>query len=199
VRDVARLGVFGGTFDPPHRGHLFAASAALDAFALDRVLFVPAARPWQKSDYSNPEDRFQMTVLAAAVDDRFAVSRVELDRSGPTYTADTLMQLRDWHGGDIRLFFIAGTDVLEKLDTWKKLKSLRDLVEFICVARPAPAAPARPREAWPKVHRLDLEGLDISSTEVRKRIAEGGPVSGVPDQVLAYIRARNLYRGGADG
>ena len=107
---VRRLGVMGGTFDPIHIGHLVAASEALHVFELDRVLFVPTGQPWQKSSYSDAEDRFLMTSLGAATHRCFAVSRIELDRKGPTFTAETMRTLRDFHGADTKLFFILGAD-----------------------------------------------------------------------------------------
>jgi nicotinate-nucleotide adenylyltransferase len=112
----------GGTFDPIHLGHLIAASEALARLDLDRMLFVPTGRPWQKTRYSDAEDRFIMTSLAAASHPRFAVSRMELDRTGPTYSADTLEQLRLFHGPDIKLFFIIGADAALKLGTWHGLE-----------------------------------------------------------------------------
>src|SRR5918992_632830 len=97
-RALERIGVMGGTFDPLHVGHLVAATEALHAFDLDLVLFVPTGRPWQKAGYSDPEDRYMMTMLAAEGHRSFAVSRVELDRRGPTYTADTIDELREFYG-----------------------------------------------------------------------------------------------------
>src|SRR5918999_4533189 len=99
-----RLGVMGGTFDPIHVGHLVAASEALHRFALDVVLFVPTGQPWQKQRYSDAEDRYLMTVLGTASDERFATSRMEIDRQGPTYTADTMEMLRGFHGDDVELY-----------------------------------------------------------------------------------------------
>src|SRR5918999_1745651 len=104
---IRRLGVMGGTFDPIHIGHLIIASEALHAFDLDRMVFMPTGRPWQKRAHSSSEDRYLMTVLGTAGNPRFAVSRMELDRVGPTYTADTMQQLRDFHGPDTALYFVA--------------------------------------------------------------------------------------------
>src|SRR3990170_4848441 len=131
----SRVGVLGGTFDPIHIGHLIAASEAAHRFELGRVLFVPAARPWQKSSYSDPEDRFMMTSFAIEGHALFAASRIELDRRGPTYTADTMIQLREFYGVETKLFFIAGADAIANVPTWEKLDALRDLAEFIAVTR----------------------------------------------------------------
>src|SRR5919202_4284876 len=106
VHRPRRVGVMGGTFDPIHIGHLVAASEAMYRFQLDRVLFVPTGRPWQKERYSAPEDRYAMTLLGAASSPGFAVSRMEIDRRGPTYTADTMQQLRDFYGPEVGLYFI---------------------------------------------------------------------------------------------
>src|SRR5687768_2641792 len=114
---LKRLGVLGGTFDPIHIGHLIAATEARRAFRLDRVLFVPAGTPWQKSECSDAEDRFMLTTLAVAEDPAFAVSRIELDRKGPTYTVDTMRDLRSFYG-DVELFFIAGADAVAHLGSW---------------------------------------------------------------------------------
>lgn len=192
---IRRLGVLGGTFDPLHNGHLVAATAALEEFNLDRVLFVPAGQPWQKASYTHHEDRYLMTVLGAVRDERFAVSRLELDRSGPTYTADTMQTLRDWYGPGVRLYFILGADALLGLDTWVGIERLPGLAEIIAVSRPGVEFPARPEGAtWPRVHHLEIPGVDISATQVRERVKSGLSVDDhVPVGVLRYIREHRLY------
>src|SRR5882672_4274009 len=111
-----RVGIMGGTFDPIHHGHLVAASEVADRFDLDQVIFVPTGHPWQKHDakVSAPEDRYLMTVIATASNPQFTVSRVDIDREGPTYTVDTLRDLRDGFGKDAKLYFITGADALSK-------------------------------------------------------------------------------------
>jgi nicotinate-nucleotide adenylyltransferase len=134
---VRRLGIMGGTFDPIHYGHLAAAEAARWRFDLDKVLFVPAGRPWQKPDGVTPaEDRYRMTELATASNPAFTVSRIELDQPGLTYTVDTLRRLRAELPEGTRLFFIAGADVVAHLHTWKDPLSILDLAEIIAVSRP---------------------------------------------------------------
>ncbi|MGH2808744.1 MAG: nicotinate-nucleotide adenylyltransferase [Actinomycetota bacterium] len=191
-----RIGVLGGTFDPIHVGHLIAASEAAHAFELGRVLFVPAARPWQKSSYSDPEDRFMMTMLAIEGHGHFAASRIELDRRGPTYTADTMMQLRDFYGEDTSLYFIAGADAIANVGTWEKLDALRDLAEFIAVTRGGVATPELPDDArLPHIHDLTIPGVDISATDIRRRVAAGLPIDFlVPERVASYIRSHGLYQ-----
>ena len=190
-----RLGVMGGTFDPIHLGHLIAASEALSQLALDRVLFVPTGRPWQKTRYSDAEDRFVMTSLAAASHPRFAVSRMELDRTGPTYSADTLEQLRLFHGPGIELFFIIGADAVLKLGTWHGLDRLRGLTEVIALARPGFDLDAlKPEPHWPKVGVMQMPGIDVSSSDIRARVRAGRPIDYlVPADVKAYIRDHGLY------
>jgi nicotinate-nucleotide adenylyltransferase len=194
---VGRIGVFGGTFDPPHIGHLLAASEGLHAFELDRVLFVPAGRPWQKSTYAPAEDRLMMTTLAIAGHTRFAVSRIELDRRGPTYTVETLEAIAGSFPGS-SLFFIAGMDAVADLGTWHRVTELAALADVIAVTRPSATfdATSVPAE-WPRVHAMEIPALDVSSTMIRQRVAKGEPIDFlVPDTVARYIREQGLYVGG---
>jgi nicotinate-nucleotide adenylyltransferase len=185
----------GGTFDPPHLGHLVAASEAAHHFELDRVVFVPTGQPWQKKKYSDPEHRFLMTSLGAASHPAFAVSRVEVDRRGPTYTADTMSSMRDFYGDKVDFFFIIGSDSAAYLHTWQRLEELRDLTEMIVVSRPGfdmSAIDAGP--SAPELHLMDIPLLDISSTGIRTRVREGRPIDFlVPRDVIAYIRSEGLY------
>src|ERR1700760_4144195 len=134
-----RVGVMGGTFDPIHHGHLVAASEVQAWFDLDEVVFVPTGDPWQKSDRSvtTAEHRYLMTVIATASNPRFQVSRVDIDRSGPTYTVDTLRDLRVHYGPETELFFITGADALSKILSWKDAEHLFELAHFVGVTRPA--------------------------------------------------------------
>lgn len=190
-----RIGVFGGTFDPIHLGHLVAAREAHHVFELDLLLFVPAARPWQKEAAASAEDRFLMTELAVATHPAFAVSRLELDRPGPTYTADTLEVLRDRFEGS-RLFFIAGADALSKLDTWKRFDALAELGEMIAVSRAGHRfEPPEDLSGWPRLHHLAIPSIGISATEIRTRVREGRPFDHmVLPEVASCIRARGLYQ-----
>jgi nicotinate-nucleotide adenylyltransferase len=194
--EVRRLGVMGGTFDPIHNGHVSAATALLDLFELDRILFVPAGQPWQKEGYSAAEDRWMMTALTAATDTRFAASRMEIDRKGPTYTVDTMAILRDFYGPDTALFFIAGIDAVLTLGTWHRADGLGELAEVVAVPRPGyDAAALRPGAGWPRVHVADVPEVDVSSTEVRRRVREGLPIDElVPAVVAAYVAEHGLYR-----
>jgi nicotinate-nucleotide adenylyltransferase len=194
-RPVERLGVMGGTFDPIHLGHLIAASEALHALRLDCVLFVPAGRPWQKGTFAAAEDRYLMTVLAAGSHARFAVSRLELDRSGPTYTVDTMEQLKDFYGDDVTLFFIVGSDALANLGTWHRVDRLRSIMELVAVSRPEwDDDRVGLDDSWPHITYLDTPEVEISSTDIRERVRAGRPIDYlVPSEVGDYIRRNGLY------
>ncbi len=188
----------GGTFDPIHVGHLVAASEALDRFRLDLVLFVPTGQPWQKRSYSDAEDRYLMTVLGTAANSRFAASRMEIDRQGPTYTADTMEILRDFHGQSCELFFIAGADAAAKLGTWKKVARLAELAEIIAVTRPGfELARVERAPGMPRVHVMEMPAIGVSSSDIRERVAAGRPIDYlVPEDVAEYIHKNGLYVGG---
>ena len=193
-----RIGVMGGTFDPIHHGHLVAASEVAHRFELDDVVFVPTGRPWQKNGrpVSPAEDRYLMTVIATASNPRFSVSRVDIDRGGPTYTVDTLRDLLA-QNPDAELFFITGADALEKILTWRGWEELFALATFVGVSRPGfELSDTHLSEIDDeRVHLLEIPALAISSTECRRRAADGSPVWYlVPDGVVQYIAKRNLYR-----
>lgn len=189
-----RIGVMGGTFDPIHHGHLVAASEVADRFHLDEVIFVPTGQPWQKEGktISPAEDRYLMTVIATAANPRFSVSRVDIDRDGPTYTIDTLRDLRA-RRPDSDLFFITGADALSQILTWKDSAEMWDLAHFVGVTRPGfdlsvSHLPQR------EVTLTEIPAMAISSTDVRRRSAEHKPIWYlVPDGVVQYIRKYGLY------
>jgi nicotinate-nucleotide adenylyltransferase len=188
----------GGTFDPVHHGHLVAASEVAGLFGLDEVVFVPTGQPWQKSDrgVSPAEDRYLMTVIATASNPRFSVSRVDVDRGGPTYTIDTLTDLGREHP-DAELFFITGADALAQIMGWRDTDKLFQLAHFVGVTRPGYhlADADLPRGA---VTLVEVPALAISSTDCRERVANGMPVWYlVPDGVVQYIEKRGLYHGDA--
>ena len=185
----------GGTFDPVHHGHLVAASEVGSRFSLDEVIFVPTGEPWQKSDrqVSPPEHRYLMTVIATASNPRFTVSRVDIDRPGPTFTIDTLRDLGAEHPG-AELFFITGADALQQILSWKDSGSLFDLAHFIGVTRPGHRLD---RIGLPedRVSLLEVPALSISSTDCRERVIGGRPVWYlVPDGVVQYISKHGLYQ-----
>jgi nicotinate-nucleotide adenylyltransferase len=194
-----RIGIMGGTFDPIHHGHLVAASEVADRFDLDQVVFVPTGQPWQKGDVavSPAEDRYLMTVIATASNPRFSTSRVDIDRPGPTYTVDTLRDLKREFGAESELFFITGADALAKILSWKDTDQVFALAKFIGVTRPGfeLSAAHLPEDS---VSPVRVPAMAISSTDCRARVAAGEPVWYlVPDGVVQYIAKRGLYRKGA--
>ncbi len=185
----------GGTFDPIHHGHLVAASEVQSWFELDEVVFVPTGTPWQKSDrqVSSAEDRYLMTVVATASNPRFSVSRIDIDRPGPTYTYDTLRDLRRERGAETELYFITGADALAQILSWHNVDELVTMAHFVGCTRPGHTLddPGLPGKA---VTLVEVPALAISSTECRRRVAIGEPVWYlVPDGVVQYISKRSLY------
>jgi len=190
--DVQRIGVMGGTFDPIHHGHLVAASEVAQVFTLDEVVFVPTCQPWQKDDrhVSPSEDRYLMTVIATASNPRFSVSRIDIDRGGPTYTIDTLRDLRAERGDEAELFFITGADALAQIMSWQDVNELFKLAHFVGVTRPGHRLTG---DGLPEdnVSLVEVPALAISSTDCRQRVARGEPIWYlVPDGIVQYIAKR---------
>lgn len=184
----------GGTFDPIHHGHLVAASEVAAVFDLDEVIFVPTGQPWQKAGQkvSSPEHRYLMTVIATASNPRFSVSRVDIDRAGPTYTIDTLKDLRAQRP-DSDLFFITGADVMSEILSWHGAEQMWDLANFVGVTRPGHelSVPDGARG----VSLMEVPAMAISSTDCRERVMAGKPVWYlVPDGVVQHIGKYGLYR-----
>ena len=202
-----RLGVLGGTFDPPHVGHLLLAEEARLALGLGQVLFTPAGGPWRKAgqELSPREDRLAMVRLAVADNPHFAVSALEIEREGPSYTAETLAALRDQFGPETELFFIMGADSLADFPHWRQPQRILELARLAVAERPEPedvpleegladdlARAMRERVVW-----LDMPRIDISSTAVRDRVRRGLSIRcWVPPAVEEYIRQHGLYVGG---
>ncbi|MEK9663306.1 MAG: nicotinate-nucleotide adenylyltransferase [Candidatus Nanopelagicales bacterium] len=190
-----RIGVMGGTFDPIHLGHLVAASEVAHRFELDEVVFVPTGQPWQKSHRSvaPAEDRYLMTVIATAADPRFRVSRVDVDRPGPTYTVDTLRDLQD-ELGDHDFYFITGADALADILSWRGTDEVLRRAHLIGVTRPGHAL-VDPGLVPGRISLLEIPALSISSSDVRARVERGAPVSYlVSPGVESYLLKRELYR-----
>jgi nicotinate-nucleotide adenylyltransferase len=194
-----RVGVMGGTFDPIHYGHLVTAEEAVMQFGLEEVVFVPTGHPWMKADrdVSSPEHRYLMTVVATASNPRFSVSRVEIDRAGPTYTVDTLRALGDEYP-DAELFFISGADAVLEIIEWKDPEDVLSLAHFIAATRPGydlarfeAAAPT----SHPKVSTMNVPALAISSSDIRRRVREGRAIRYLlPEGVKSLIEKVGLYR-----
>ena len=193
----------GGTFDPVHHGHLVAASEVADLFDLDEVVFVPSGQPWQKDRHvSAAEDRYLMTVIATASNPRFSVSRVDIDRGGPTYTRDTL---RDLHAlnPDSELYFITGADALASILSWQGWEEVFELARFIGVSRPGyelrreHITGVLGELAEDALTLVEIPALAISSTDCRRRAEQRRPLWYLmPDGVVQYVKKRRLYRGG---
>ncbi len=189
-----RIGIMGGTFDPIHHGHLVAASEAQVALELDEVIFVPTGQPADKPAVSPGEHRYLMTVIATASNPRFRVSRVDIDRPGITYTADTLDDIRA-EFPDADLFFITGADALQTFLSWKDADNLISKAHFVGVSRPGHelSTAGLPADG---VTVMEVPALAISSTDCRMRVKAGHPVWYlVPDGVVQYIAKHRLYRG----
>jgi nicotinate-nucleotide adenylyltransferase len=191
----------GGTFDPVHNGHLVAASEVAHQFNLDEVVFVPTGQPWQKERYvTAAEDRYLMTVIATASNPQFSVSRVDIDRGGPTYTKDTLHDLHALNP-DSELYFITGADALTSILSWQDWRDLFAMARFVGVSRPgyelrrehlAHVLDGLPEEALTLV---EIPALAISSTDCRRRAEESRPLWYLmPDGVVQYISKRRLYQ-----
>jgi nicotinate-nucleotide adenylyltransferase len=188
-----RIGVMGGTFDPIHNGHLVAASEVAQHFHLDEVVFVPTGQPYQKQNATPGEHRYLMTIIATASNPMFTVSRVDIDRGGPTYTIDTLRDLRA-ERPDAELYFITGADAVEQILDWKNIDELWSLAHFVAVSRPGHTLTVSnlPQQV---VSLLEVPALAISSTDGRARVGRGFPVWYlVPDGVVQYISKYHLYR-----
>jgi nicotinate-nucleotide adenylyltransferase len=187
----------GGTFDPVHHGHLVAASEVRDWLDLDEVVFVPTGEPWQKAnrEVSPAEHRYLMTVVATAANPAFTVSRVDIERAGPTYAIDTLRDLgRQLPGAD--LFFITGADALADIFSWRDADELFGLATFVGCSRPGFAMDSRILDKIPadRVTMIEIPALAISSTDCRQRTRAGRPIWYlVPDGVVQYVRKHRLY------
>jgi nicotinate-nucleotide adenylyltransferase len=188
-----RIGVLGGTFDPPHNGHLVAAVNVMHELDLDRVLLVVAHVPWQKvgtRDISSSADRLAM-VAAAATHPGLEVSDIEIEHGGDSFTADTLVTLSEQHP-DSELFLIVGSDVAARLDTWSRPDLVQQLATTVVYPR-APVGYLRPPEGWDHVV-VDVPALEVSSTDLRERVRDGRPVEYlVSREVAAYIAEHLLY------
>ena len=192
---MVRLGVFGGTFDPVHNGHLAAAVNARRALALDRVLVVPAREPWQKQDRELAPADARLAMLEAAMTgiEGVEISRMELDRPGPTYTADTIEELHRRHGDEAELFLVVGADAASDLATWDRPDVMRDLATIVIVSRADIAQPEAPGAGW-RVEHVRIPPLAISSTDLRRRAARGDPLDGLmPPAAIRCLRERGLY------
>jgi len=189
----SRIGLFGGTFDPPHVGHLVTAVNVRHALNLDIVILMVANDPWQKSgarDVTTAEDRFAMVEAAVSVVDGVIAGRDEIDRGGPSYTADTLMALAEKHPG-AELFTIVGDDAAAGLTSWTRVEQVADYSQLVVVDRPGVAVELPKQFNW---LRVESPRLEVSSTDLRSRFSDGRPLDYlVTEPVLHVIEERELY------
>ncbi|MBC7286914.1 MAG: nicotinate-nucleotide adenylyltransferase [Armatimonadetes bacterium] len=197
---LRRVGLMGGTFDPVHYGHLLAAEEARDRYSLDLIVFVPNGVPPHKKGYpiSDAEHRYNMCVLATASNPWFIVSREEIDRPGPSYSIDTIRAFRRQIGPDVQLFFITGADAVLQLLTWRCPDAIIQESQVVAVHRPGfdlrRLAEALGEERARRIIPLEAPGVEISSTDIRQRVAQGRSIRYlVPESVEAYIRKMRLY------
>ena len=196
VNAERRIGLMGGAFNPVHYGHLSAAEEARERFHLEMVIFLPCGRPvWPKDELADGEARFSMVALAIAENESFTCSRLELERSGPSYTADTLRYFRASHP-DWRLFFITGLDAVMEFDSWRDPEEVLQLAELLVVNRPPyQVPPSFPLSGHPRVHLIDTPGLALSSREIRDRVRSGRSIRYlVPPLVAATIMKEKHYQ-----
>lgn len=197
---MIRLGLLGGTFDPPHYGHLLAAQEVAWRLDIDRVLFLPARQnPLKRGEpSSSAEDRCEMVALAVADNPIFELSRLDLDRPPPSYTADLLRAVQS---PEHELFFLVGADILPELPKWREPRQIVQLARLVVVDRPGAPAPDLASlervlpDAGERVAQVHIPGVDVSSREIRKRVAAGQPIRYLtPPAVERYIMDRGLYR-----
>lgn len=201
---MKRIGILGGTFDPVHYGHIALAEDAVREADLHEVVMIPARiQPFkQDREYASGEDRFKMLALAAGKNDHVTVSRYELEQESVSYTYLTLRHMQEFYGEDTRLFFITGTDSFLKIDTWKNAPELLTKYSYIIGTRPGyrqeeyEEALQRITSAYgTEVISMNKTELDISATQIRQIVAEGGDISHlVPPEVNRYIMEHGLYR-----
>ncbi|HWH32800.1 MAG TPA: nicotinate-nucleotide adenylyltransferase [Egibacteraceae bacterium] len=191
---MRRIGLMGGSFDPIHLGHLVTAEQARVDLGLDEVVFIPAGQPWQKEHTTPAEHRYLMTVLATSANPYFSVSRVEIEREGPTYTVDTLRTLRARHA-DADLWFISGADAIVNIVTWRDAAEALDLATFVAATRPGhDVAALQEPGIRERIVTLDVPALAISSTDIRARVAADRSVRYlIPREVEEHIRKHGLY------
>ncbi|MDF2839438.1 MAG: nicotinate (nicotinamide) nucleotide adenylyltransferase [Clostridia bacterium] len=199
-----KYAIMGGTFDPIHFGHLSAAEEVRVRLNCQKVIFIPSGKPPHKKEYevSDSIHRYAMTLLAMSTNPNFEISDIEINRKGYTYTLDTIKQLREIYGKEVELLFITGADAVLEIETWYKVDELLKICSFAAVTRPGydkTKLEQKLHELQSKyngeLHIVDVPGLSISSTDLRKRIMEGTSLRYlVPEAVEEYINNHGLYR-----
>lgn len=198
-----RLGIMGGTFDPIHYGHLVAAEMACNEFALERVIFIPTGTPPHKTDRKIASSEFRYKMVSLAIDDNelFEISRIEIERTGLTYTVDTLRLMHEQYP-DYELYFITGADAFREIFTWRNVEEILELTQFIGASRPGFDAcvflnqlQRKHPEFYEKMHTLEVPALAISSTDIRSRVKKGQSIRYLlPEPVRLFIKSKGLYQ-----
>ena len=207
-KNCKSIAIMGGTFDPIHYGHLATAEAVRHRFKVDKVIFMPTGNPAHKSDrkVTHHEHRYLMTVLATMRNENFDVSRIEIERPGKTYTVDTIAELKKMCPPDARLYFITGADAIHQIFTWKNAELLLKMCDFVAVTRSGygknklfdEITEIRDKFAS-RIHYMEVPGLEISSSDIRKRVQSGVPIKYlVPQEVEDYIYKFGLYENGTE-
>ncbi|PIQ82181.1 MAG: nicotinate (nicotinamide) nucleotide adenylyltransferase [Candidatus Omnitrophica bacterium CG11_big_fil_rev_8_21_14_0_20_64_10] len=195
---MKRIGIFGGTFNPVHNGHLQAAQGARVELSLEKLIWVPCKNPPLKGivEGAEAEDRYEMVKRAIAGTPAFRVSRIELDRGGPSYSVDTVYQLKSLYDAPgTQWYFLLGSDAAEELSVWKRIETLLEQVRFAVIQRPG--IPKKKLPFSDKLLSVPVRTEPISASEIRRRVKEGESIEAlVPAPVAAYIREKGLYRGG---
>jgi nicotinate-nucleotide adenylyltransferase len=189
---MKRIGVFGGTFNPIHNGHITIAEAALKSLKLDKIIFVPSNIPPHKSngDIAKPRDRLNMVKLATEYNEDFEVSDLEIKRKGMSYTIDTIRELKNRFSDDDEFYFVIGSDSIPELKKWKDINNLLKIIKFVVVNRPGYSFKGIPEGAL----KIEIEGIGISSSKIRKLLKDKKSIrSLVPEAVEKYIIKKNLY------
>ncbi|MDO8886151.1 nicotinate-nucleotide adenylyltransferase [Candidatus Oleimmundimicrobium sp.] len=204
-----KIGIMGGTFDPIHNGHLVTAEEALVQFKLDKVIFVPAGQPPHKEVRKSLDsvERYLMTVIATASNPDFEVSKIEIDKEGPSYTIDTVREFREIYGDEAEIYFITGADAILEIITWRDAKKLAKMCKFIAATRPGyclkkfkelhviPNENKEPEPGKLKVYIMEIPALAISSTDIRHRVLHGYSIKYLmPEGVANYVLKRKFYR-----
>ncbi|MFH1860639.1 MAG: nicotinate-nucleotide adenylyltransferase [bacterium] len=191
-----RIGVLGGTFNPIHNGHLLIAETARKFCSLQKVIFIPCFMPPHKEtdNKDSPEARYSMTNLAVAEYSDFMVSSIEIERKGKSYSRDTIQEIKIKYGSETSIYFIAGTDTIAELNIWKDIDELLSLCRFIAVSRPGYSLNI-PEKYKEKIDIINITGMDISSSEIRRRVSNCEPIHElVPECVEKYIYEHGLYQ-----
>lgn len=190
---IKKLAIFGGTFDPIHRGHIHLAEKIIQSGKFDQLVVVPAGRPWQRPAIASAPDRLAMAQLAFQGDE-VLVSDCEIKRQSPTYAIDTVRELKQGENADSQFSWVIGSDALSGLESWNRISELAELIDFLVIVRPGYAITGLHIPTFIRWSSIEIGALDISATEIRRALHEHRDVSAmITPSVLSYIEERGLY------